>query len=58
MIICSAKENDGILDILESIAVMKNKAESPHTPPELTDNSAKTSMKKTEDILKEFQGKF
>ncbi|MHA1977624.1 MAG: ADP-ribosylation factor-like protein [Candidatus Hodarchaeales archaeon] len=58
-VICSAKENDGMLDILESIASMKEKAESKRF---LSDDSKivekETIEDKAESIIKEFQDKF
>ncbi len=58
-IICSAKENDGMFDILESIASMRSKAESKR--PQISkseENKSESIENKTESIIKEFQDKF
>ncbi|MHA1966543.1 MAG: ADP-ribosylation factor-like protein [Candidatus Hodarchaeales archaeon] len=62
-IICSAKTNDGMLEILEAIASMKEKAEykGQKLPPTSAENKRKPNQndpEEVESILKEFQGKF
>jgi GTPase SAR1 family protein len=60
---CSAKSGEGMLDILESIAGLKNETEvsSPIQrieEAEQKENSFSDDIEEAESILKEFQGKF
>ncbi len=58
-IVCSAKENDGIFDILESIASMREKAESKLSQSRVLElDKADSIENKAESIIKEFQDKF
>ncbi|MHA1976585.1 MAG: ADP-ribosylation factor-like protein [Candidatus Hodarchaeales archaeon] len=59
-ILCSAKEGEGMLDILEEIANLKSNAESTLPPIKKTETDEKSSpneKQKVEELLKSFQGK-
>jgi GTPase SAR1 family protein len=59
-ILCSAKEGEGMLDILEEIANLKSNSESTLTPIKKTETDEKSSpneKQKVEELLKSFQGK-
>ena len=60
-IICSAKTNDGMLEILEEIARMKNKAEFKGRPGQLSTRNVSSNQddpEEIESILSEFKDKF
>jgi len=60
-IVCSAKTNDGMLEILEEIASMKNKAEfkgQAKTALPRSDSTVEDNSDEVESILNEFKGKF
>ena len=60
-IVCSAKTNDGMLEILEEIASMKNKAEfkgQAKTALTRSDTTVEDNSDEVESILNEFKGKF
>ncbi len=60
-IICSAKTNDGMLEILEAIASLKDEAEFKGRKilsPSKIDQPNQDDQEEVESILKEFKGKF
>lgn len=59
-ILCSAKEGEGMLDILEEIASLRSIAESTFLPNDKNDpdeDSYEKEKEKVEEILKDYQGK-
>jgi GTPase SAR1 family protein len=59
-ILCSAKEGDGMLDILEAIASLRNDTDSARSvsnKPQLKEKMRIEEKQKVEGILKSFQGK-
>jgi len=60
-IVCSAKTNDGMLEILEEIASMRNEAEFKGRSKQITQRNAASNQDdpdEVESILSEFKGKF